>query len=244
MRKHKCLTHINVGRDGNVIFNLTAEQMRVKSYTKPKDPKTEKQVKDRNLHKELNLISAQTKNLRQFCYKGTPSYKNSHNAFIGLHKQFIRLARLDAKKVYENLHWSRGSRAGARSVTIERSSNHFSLCWHPGNMSALSDVDSQVIWVLRNVTHGYWEWKINAALRPDGQCDISLINGHYMDEYLLWVFFYNPKMKKFSVDKLVYIPKQETTIHQEFGGNNNTKWNLFEGIYEGVVFKRQQERIT
>ncbi|WP_289054378.1 hypothetical protein [Carboxylicivirga marina] len=240
MRKHKNLPHFNVGRDGNVVYYLVGEQMRLKSYACPKDPKTEKQIKNRNLHAELTLISAQTKALRQFCYKEVPTYNNSHNAFIGLHKQFMRKARLDSEKVYENLHWSRGERAGVASVTVRRSSGHFRLEWHPGNLTALSDVQSRVIWVLRNLTHGYWEWNLNAALRPDGHCNVSLFDKHYMDEYLLWIFFYNPKLKRFSEDQIVHSPANKSIFTIEFGGNNKTPWNMFEWLYPEIIAKRRE----
>ncbi|MCU4158028.1 hypothetical protein J1N10_18785 [Carboxylicivirga sp. A043] len=244
MRKHKYLSHINVGRDGNVIFYLIGEQMRLRSYNQPKDPKTEKQLRDRNLHGTLNLISAQTKALRQFCYKGVPTYSNSHNAFIGLHKQFMRKASLDTAKVYEHLHWSRGKRSGAKSMTVERSNHHFLLKWRPGNMNAMSDYKSTAIWVLRNVSKEYWKWNLTAGLRPDGQCSISLRDDHYMDECILWLFFYNPKLKQFSEDQIMHIPAGETSCTKAFGGNYDADWSLYESIYEEVIASRQEERIN
>ncbi|WP_430817828.1 hypothetical protein [Carboxylicivirga sp. RSCT41] len=156
MRKHKFHPHINAGREGNVIFYVTDDQIRLRSYSRPRDPKTEAQLKNRELHRELNCISSQTKALRQFCFKAVPAYSNSHNAFIGLHKQFIRQAGLTEGKVFESIHWSTGNRAGAASIRVKRSNDKFTLHWHPGNMTAISDSKSKVIWVLRNKTQGFW----------------------------------------------------------------------------------------
>jgi len=241
MRKHPFNPVINVGKEGTVVFYAVGDTIRMRSYTKPKDPQTQKQLANRKLHRELNLISAQTKQLRQFCYKDIPSYKNSHNAFIGLHKQFVRLADLDAENIYQNIHWSAGNRVGVKSMSVLRDVHQCLLKWHPGSLNRASDKYSTAIWVMRNLTHGYWEWDLNAGIRIDGEAQLKVTPDSWQDEWLMWLFFYDPTIKKFTVDKQIYVPEGEVSVFKEYTPNNKTNWDMFEWIVEDVVMTRMNK---
>jgi len=238
MKRHKVNPLINVGKDGNVVFYVVDDQMRIRSYTKPKDPKTPKQLANRKLHADLNLISAQTKELRQFCYKDISTYKNSHNAFIGLHKQFVRCAKLNPEDIYQNIHWSVGSRAGTEDISILRNSEQCLLQWSAGRLNRVSDKSARAVWVIRNITQGCWEWNLKAGIRMDGEIILNVRQNSYHDEWLLWLFFYDPTNDVFTVDQQLYLPKGVSTVSKEFGDSDQTNWDLFDSIVEKIVNER------
>ncbi len=238
MKKHGVNPLINVGKDGNVVFYVVDDQMRIRSYAKPKDPKTPKQLANRKLHAALNLISAQTKELRQFCYKGISTYKNSHNAFIGLHKQFVRCAKLNPDDICQNIHWSIGSRPGVVAISLMRNESQCLLQWSPGRINRISDKSARAVWVIRNLTQCCWEWNLNAGIRKDGETILNVNSNNCRDEWLLWLFFYDPTNEVFTVDKQIYVPQDVLSVSKEFDERNTSNWDLFDGIVENIVNER------
>ncbi|WP_430817827.1 hypothetical protein [Carboxylicivirga sp. RSCT41] len=65
-----------------------------------------------------------------------------------------------------------------------------------------------------------------------------------MDEYLIWIFFYNSKIKRFSEDQIAHMEAGVADYSKTFGGNNDTLWHLFDGMCQKIIAQRNEERIN
>lgn len=240
MRKHPHYPEINVGREGNVIFYEVDGQLLVRSYTPPKNPRTEKQQANRHLHAQLNAISSQTKALRHFSFHGIPTYKNSHNAFIGLHKKFLYESGLPIGEnvLPASVHWSMSDRTGAEWLTIERDERCI-LKWEPGRLTRQSDVTSQAVLVIYNVEAKEWWWNLNAANRTDGQCIVDVPVDWNRDEWIVWLFFHDAIHNTSTKDLQIMLPKDILGVSSKYDPQETSQWNLFHDIAHHVIEDRE-----
>ncbi|MBI9063200.1 MAG: hypothetical protein JEZ14_14560 [Marinilabiliaceae bacterium] len=243
MRKHPHYPEINVGREGNVIFYEVDGQLLVRSYSPPKNPRTAKQQANRHLHAQLNAISSQTKSLRHFSFQGVRTYKNSHNAFIGLHKQFLYETGLAPEEngVPAVLHWSISNRPGAEWLTIEREEQCI-LKWDPGRLTRQSDVSNQAVIVIYNVDQKEWWWNLNAAKRTDGQCTVDIPVGWNSDEWITWLFFHDAIHNTSTKDLQIMLPKNSLGVGGKFDSQETIPWALFHEIAHHVIEDREDRK--
>ena len=69
---------------------------------------------------------------------------------------------------------------------------------------------------------------------------MKVTSDSWQDEWLLWLFFYDPTIKKFTVDKQIHVPQGEVSVFKAFNESNSTKWDMFEWIVEDVVLDRMK----
>ncbi|TAJ14896.1 hypothetical protein DMA11_04005 [Marinilabiliaceae bacterium JC017] len=242
MRKHPHYPQINVGREENVVFYEVKGQLLVRSYSHPANPRTEKQQRNRLLHARLNSISSQNKLLRHFCFGGIPTYKNSHNAFISLHKLFFIEAgmSLDEKLLPCLLHWSLGSCPGAEELIVERK-NEFILRWHPGSLTRRSDELSQAVYVVWNSDRNSWQWNANAGHRGDGMCYLNLPQNWQADQWVVWLYFRDATTRVCTMDRQIIVSANVSGVQVMYDRQAEDRWELFHDIGLRIIKEREEK---
>ena len=231
MRKVTDFPYLNTGRWGNVVIYKVNNQLLIRSYRPPANPRTPCQQSNRSLHRFVNQVSAQTKPFRAFCFQHHSVFNNTHNAFISIQKMWLnKLAGRLENELVKAMLWSTGKLKSPQWICFERDQK-FRLSWEVHEEGTVrSELSYQVLWIAWHSKNSSWNWKINACSKQKGYCELDLPDQWHEGEGYVWLIFYDPKRAAFSRSHLLIIPGEVDRVQKEYSIRNSSSHSVCENL--------------